>query len=153
MSKKKNKAAKRPSANANANANANAGEAKGEDNREHPRVPLDVLVQVRSDSIAQFRAVHAKNLSVGGMFIAMSEGAGTMSESGKVVAAKAVGTQVFFQFTVKDGGTLIEGLGKIVHASPAGLGVEFVSVLEPSKSIIRTLVEERLKTPAAPSAQ
>jgi hypothetical protein len=141
MSKsKKNKAAKRP-------AESNA--AEGAESRQHPRVPLDVLVQVRSDSIAQFRAVHAKNLSVGGMFIATSEGAGTMSESGKVAAAKAVGTQVFFQFTVKDGGTLIEGLGKIVHASPAGLGVEFVSVLEPSKSIIRALVEERLKAPAA----
>lgn len=133
---KKNKAAKRP----------------GEENRQHPRVPLDVLVQVKSDSIAQFRAVHAKNLSVGGMFIATNEGAGTMSESGKIAAAKSVGTQVFFQFTVKDGGTLIEGLGKIVHASPAGLGVEFVSVLEPSASIIRALVEERLKATPAPSA-
>jgi hypothetical protein len=134
MSKsKKNKAAKRPT------------EPKGADQRQHPRVPLDVLVQVKSDSIAQFRAVHAKNLSVGGMFIAAGEGTGSMSESGKVAAAKSVGTQIFFQFTVKDGGTLIEGLGKIVHASPAGLGVEFVSVLEPSASIIRTLVEERLK--------
>lgn len=140
MSKsKKNKAAKRPDA-----------PNKGEDNRQHPRVPLEVLVQVKSDSIAQFRAVHAKNLSVGGMFIATTEGAGTMSESGKVAAAKSVGTQVFFQFTVKDGGTLIEGLGKIVHASPAGLGVEFVSVLEPSASIIRALVEERLKASPPP---
>lgn len=146
MSKsKKNKAAKRPDSSKSAAKDS----AKGEDDRQHPRVQLEVLVQVRSDSIAQFRAVHAKNLSVGGMFIATSEGAGTMSESGKVVAAKAVGTQVFFQFTVKDGGTLIEGLGKIVHASAAGLGVEFVSVLEPSASIIRTLVEERLKAPAA----
>lgn len=107
----------------------------GEEQRQHPRVALDVLVQMRSDSIDQFRQVHAKNLSVGGMFIAGG-------------AQKPVGTQVFFQFTVKDGGTLIEGLGKVVHSSPNGLGVEFVSVLEPSKSIIRALVEERLKSPA-----
>jgi hypothetical protein len=110
-----------------------------EDQRKHPRVPLEILVQVRSDSIDQFRAMHAKNISVGGMFIEVS------SENAK----KPVGSDVFFQFTVKDGGTLIEGLGRVVHASDKGMGVEFVSVLEPSKSIIRTLVETRLR-PDAP---
>lgn len=117
-----------------------AAKNKGADQRAHPRVPLEVLVQVKSDTIEQFKQVHAKNISVGGMFIAASgESAGT----------RGVGSQVYFQFTVKDGGTLIEGLGKIVHASAAGIGVEFVSVLEPSASIIRSLVDERLKAPAA----
>ena len=108
----------------------------GADERAHPRVPLEVLVQVRSDSVDQFKQLHAKNLSVGGMFIATE---------GNDPARRPLGTQVFFQFTVKDGGTLIEGLGKIVHSSATGLGVEFISVLEPSASIIRMLVEERLK--------
>jgi hypothetical protein len=108
---------------------------KKKNQRQHPRAPLDALVQVRSDSVEHFRQVHAKNVSVGGMFIAGS-------------AARVVGAQVFFQFTVKDGGTLIEGLGKIVHASPNGIGIEFVSVLEPSASIIRALVNDRLKMPA-----
>jgi uncharacterized protein (TIGR02266 family) len=102
------------------------------ENRKHPRVPLDVLVQVRVDTIEQFLQVHGKNLSVGGMFI-------------QTTAAKPVGTQLYFQFTVKDGGTLIEGLGKVVHASPHGMGVEFVSVLEPSATIIRTLVGQRIE--------
>ena len=106
--------------------------AKGTaDHRKHPRVPLVILVQVTSDSIAQFRAVHAKNLSVGGMFI-------------ETPSPRALGASVFFQFTVKDGGTLIEGLGKVVHSSSTGMGVEFVSVLEPSASIIRKLVGDRL---------
>ena len=100
--------------------------------RQHPRVALEVLVQVKSDSIEEFRALHAKNISVGGMFIAST-------------MARPMGAQLFFQFTVKDGGTLIEGLGKVVHSSPTGMGVEFVSVLEPVASIIRTLVEQRLK--------
>lgn len=104
---------------------------KGSDHRKHPRVPLAILVQVTSDSIAQFRAVHARNLSVGGMFI----------ETDK---PRAVGSSVFFQFLVKDGGTLIEGLGRVVHASPHGMGIEFVSVLEPSASIIQKLVTDRL---------
>jgi hypothetical protein len=106
-----------------------------EEQRKHPRVPLEILVQVRSDSIEQFRSMHAKNISVGGMFIESN-------------TKKPVGSDVFFQFTVKDGGTLIEGLGRVVHASDRGMGVEFVSVLEPSLSIIRTLVESRLR-PAA----
>lgn len=106
------------------------------DHRKHPRVPLELLVQVTSDSIAQFRAVHAKNLSVGGMFI-------------ETPTPRTVGSSVFFQFTVKDGGTLIEGLGRVVHASTSGMGVEFVSVLEPSASIIRKLVADRLASSRA----
>lgn len=98
--------------------------------RKHARVPLELLVQVTSDSIAQFRAVHAKNLSVGGMYIETPQ-------------PRAVGASVFFQFTVKDGGTLIEGLGRVVHSTKTGMGVEFVSVLEPSASIIRKLVADR----------
>ena len=119
-----------------------ADKKAGADLRAHPRVPLEVLVQVKSDTIDQFKQLHAKNISVGGMFIAATEGTAG--------APRTVGTQVYFQFTVKDGGTLIEGLGKIVHASASGLGVEFVSVLEPSASIIRTLVDERLKATTAP---
>lgn len=114
---------------------------KGAELRVHPRVPLELLVQVRSDTVEQFRQVHARNVSAGGMFIATPPAGAT---------PRAIGTQVYFQFTVKDGGTLIEGLGKIVHASATGIGVEFVSVLEPSASIIRTLVDERLKAVAAP---
>jgi hypothetical protein len=101
------------------------------ENRKHPRVPLDILVQVRSDSVAQFRQVHAKNISVGGMFIATEE-------------KRTKGDEIYFQFTVKDGGTLIEGLGKVVHVGTDGLGVEFTSVLEPSATIIQTLVAERI---------
>lgn len=104
----------------------------GADNRRHPRVPLDVLVQLRSDSVDAFRAMHARNLSIGGMFIATKE-------------KRPQGAEIFFQFTVKDGGTLIEGLGRVVHVSDDGIGVEFVSVLEPSASIIRALVDERLR--------
>ncbi len=111
-------------------------ETAGREKRKHPRVPLEMLVQVKSDSIEAFKAMHAKNLSVGGMFI-------------EEAPPRPVGTQIYFHFTVKDGGTLIEGLGKVVHASDKGMGVEFVSVLEPSASIIRTLVTQRLSTPAA----
>jgi len=130
------KSAAKKSADA-ADAGAAKDPAKGSlEHRKHPRVPLELLVQVTSDSIAQFRAVHAKNLSIGGMFI----------ETDK---PRAVGATLFFQFTVKDGGTLIEGLGRVVHAAPQGMGVEFLSVLEPSASIIRKLVADRLASSPA----
>jgi hypothetical protein len=109
-----------------------AKEESGADQRKHPRVPLDFLVQIKSDSIEQFKSMHAKNISLGGMFI-------------ETTTPRPKDSQVYFQFTVKDGGTLIEGLGRVVHASDKGMGVEFVSVLEPSASIIRVLVEERLR--------
>ena len=111
---------------------ATAAASDGPENRKHPRVPLEVLVQVRSDDVHTFRALHAKNLSIGGMFIETRE-------------RREQGAQVYFQFTVKDGGTLIEGLGRVVHVSERGMGIEFVSVLEPSATIIRTLVDERLR--------
>lgn len=112
----------------------------GSDLRRHPRVSLEVLVQVKSDNIDAFKAVHAKNISMGGMFIATQP-------SGPPLA-RSVGAEIFFQFTVKDGGTLIEGLAKVVHSSAAGLGLEFVSVLEPSRTIIKALVDERLRQSA-----
>lgn len=105
----------------------------GRDQRKHARIPLDFIMQVKSDSIDQFKELHAKNISVGGMFIQTAE-------------ARPVGSDLFFQFTLKDGGTLIEGLGKVVHSSAQGMGVEFVSVLEPSASIIRALVESRVRS-------
>ena len=127
-----NKAAKKSAKRGGAGGDGKSGA----EHRKHPRVPLELLVQVTSDSIAQFRAVHAKNLSAGGMFI-------------ETPTPRAVGASVFFQFTVKDGGTLIEGLGRVVHASSTGMGVEFVSVLEPSASIIRKLVADRLASSRA----
>jgi Tfp pilus assembly protein PilZ len=111
-------------------------DAAGAELRKHTRVPLELLLQVTCDSIAQFRSVHARNLSVGGMFI-------------ETETPRAVGASVFFQFTVKDGGTLIEGLGRVVHASKTGMGIEFLSVLEPSASIITKLVADRLASSPA----
>jgi hypothetical protein len=108
------------------------------ENRKQPRVPFDALVQIRSDSVQQFRAVHAKNLSTGGMFIDTSQSPG--------VRPREKGAEIYFQFTVKDGGTLIEGLGRVVHVDDNGFGIEFISVLEPSKSVIEILVAQRLET-------
>jgi hypothetical protein len=99
--------------------------------REHPRVGLGLLIQIRATSIGEFKAVHCDNISLGGMFL-------------KTAERRPLGAEVFFQFTLKDGGTLIEGLGRIVRLADDGMGLQFVSVLEPSATIIRRLVDERL---------
>lgn len=111
-------------------ATEHTGKGKSQQ-RKHPRVPLNLLVQLRSSSVEDFRASHGANLSIGGMFITTRD-------------RRPVGSQVFFQFTLRDGGTLIEGLGRVVHVSDDGMGLEFISVLEPSAGIIRALVAERL---------
>jgi|GEM_PF-681678 len=99
--------------------------------REHPRVGLGLLIQIRASSIDEFKGVHCDNISLGGMFL-------------KTAERRPLGAEVFFQFTLKDGGTLIEGLGRVVRLADDGMGLQFVSVLEPSATIIRRLVDERL---------
>jgi uncharacterized protein (TIGR02266 family) len=105
--------------------------------RKDPRAPLDLLVQVRTSSLEEFRAIHAVNLSAGGMFLRTDD-------------VRPVGSEIYFQLVLETGGPLLEGFGRVVHASAPdakerGMGVEFVSVLEPSRSIIQALVAERLR--------
>ena len=79
---------------------------------------------------------HAVNLSVGGMFIATRN-------------PWAKGALVYLQFRVADGGTLIEGLAKVVHVNPPGhkqpgMGVEFVSLDEDSREFIDSAIATQL---------
>lgn len=101
------------------------------DKRQHPRASLGLLIQIRSDSIDEFRSVHCENISLGGMFLRTDQ-------------RRPLGSEIFFQFTLAGRGTLIEGLGQVVRVAPDGVGVKFISLLEPSASIIRHLVEDRL---------
>lgn len=106
--------------------------------RSYPRVPLRMLVQFRLHDVAEFMREHAVNLSVGGMFIA------TRSPWPKE-------SLVYLQFRIADGGTLIEGLGKVVHVNPpghkeAGMGVEFVNLDEESREFIDAAIAARLKS-------
>lgn len=103
-----------------------------EEQRRAPRVTLGLLIQVRSSSIDEFKQVHCENISTSGMFLRTTE-------------RRPLGVEVFFQFTVSGGGTLIEGLGKVVRITDDGMGIEFVSLLEPSASIVKKLVDERLR--------
>ena len=103
---------------------------KGGEQRKHPRVSLNMLVQVDVASIESFKSEHCANISEGGMFLRTKD-------------VRPIGTSLFFQLVLKDGGPLIEGQAKVVRVEGDGMGVEFESLLEPSKSIVAALVAER----------
>jgi molecular chaperone DnaK len=103
----------------------------GEERRRSPRVPLNLLIQFRFDSLEEFLVDYADNISEGGMLLRSDD-------------PRPIGSLVYLQFTLKDGTRLIEGLGKVVHSSAAGLGVEFVSFDEESTQMIQAIVAQRL---------
>ncbi len=107
----------------------------GRERRVHPRLPLKMLVQVRMHDLDEFMRVYAANISVGGMFI-------------RSTAPHPVGANIYLQFRLDDGSTVIEGLGKVVHVNPPehpspGMGVEFVSLDDESRALIDSIIRER----------
>ena len=107
----------------------------GDNRRRYPRVPLNLLIQYRFDTLEDFLCEYAANISEGGMFITTD-------------APRDQGSMVYLQFSLHDGTKLIEGLGKVAHVSPgsaepAGMGIEFLSFDETSTELIRAIVAER----------
>jgi len=97
-----------------------------------------MLVQFRLKSYEQFLADYAHDLSISGIFIRTEE-------------PKPEGSLLYFQFTTRNDGSLIEGLGRVVRIVPAkdeepgGMGIEFVNVEEPSATLIREIVKKRVE--------
>ena len=103
--------------------------------RLHYRSQLNMLVQFRVGDLKEFMREYAANISGGGMFVRTRE-------------PHPEGSMIYLQFRLKDGSTIIEGLGKVVHVnSPEhaipGMGVEFVNLDADSKKIIDSIVEQR----------
>ena len=109
----------------------------GAERRRYKRVPLNLLVQHRFESLDSFLEEVASDISVGGLFL-------------KTENPKAVGTTVYLRFALSDGLPLIEGIGEVVwcHDKPEsdssrGMGIEFVSLDEESRKLIESIVGER----------
>ena len=108
----------------------------GADKRRYPRVTLDLLVQYRVDTFEDFLSEYAANISTGGMFIETEE-------------PRPVGTQLYFQFHLRDGTRLIEGLGEVVRVNPPesdypGMGLTFNNLDADSRELIEAIVQDRL---------
>jgi len=107
----------------------------GLNQRKHQRASLSLLVQYRFDTFDDFLGEYASDISLGGMFI-------------RTETPRPTGSMIYLQFSLKDGSTLIEGLGKVCHVTPpggerpAGMGVEFLNFDEESRSFIESLVQD-----------
>lgn len=109
----------------------------GRERRLHRRVPLELLVQHRFDSLTDFMQEVATDISVGGMFL-------------RTKAKHKVGDTIYLRFALADGLPLIEGIGRVVRVNSAsglhaitGLGIEFVSLDRESRKLIESIVAER----------
>jgi len=97
--------------------------------RKHRRTRVSLLVQYRFNSLEDFLAEYAINLSPGGIFIATDD-------------PSPVGTMLYLQFSLKDGSKLIEGMGRVAHIQqptadqPRGMGVEFVQFDADSMALV-----------------
>src|SRR3954469_21255042 len=110
--------------------------SSGRKDRKHARTPVSLLVQNRFNSLEDFLAEYATNLSPGGIYITTDD-------------PSPVGTMLHLQFSLKDGSRLIEGMGRVAHVhknaagQPCGMGVEFVQFDERSMALIARICSGR----------
>jgi uncharacterized protein (TIGR02266 family) len=116
-------------------------EPSGSNRRRFARIRLQLLVQFRFDSLDDFAAEYASDLSAGGIFL-------------KTDQPREQGTFVFLQFSLRDGSRIIEGLGRVVRVVPpgvpgrtAGMGIEFVNLDADSTAVLEEIVARRLAGP------
>jgi uncharacterized protein (TIGR02266 family) len=108
----------------------------GPNRRKYPRTQVSLLVQYRFNSLEDFLAEYAVNISPGGIFISTER-------------PSPVGTMLYLQFSLKDGSKLIEGMGRVVRVQPGGpgvpkgMGIEFVQFDEKSIDLIAKICEGR----------
>jgi uncharacterized protein (TIGR02266 family) len=109
--------------------------------RQHPRRPLELVVQLSFESRDQFISAHARDVSLGGMFIRCDR----QVTSGAVIC---------LQFVLTGGDKLFEGLVRVAHVNQAGspgepgFGVEFMSLDDESQALIEAIVSGRQRQSA-----
>jgi hypothetical protein len=57
---------------------------------------------------------------------------------------RPVGSLIYFQFALREGTRLIEGLGSVVRVQQDGMGIEFVGLKDKSKAMIDHIVQQRM---------
>ena len=106
------------------------------DRRRFPRVRLNMLVQFRVDSYEDFLKEYATDLGVGGMFVHTD-------------TPREHGSMIYFQFMIRGGRSIIQGLGRVVHVNPSGgqhpsgMGIEFVSLDDDTQAVIQEIIDHR----------
>jgi len=111
-----------------------------EERRRHPRAPIDLLVGVKFDSVQQFLAVYAEDLSESGMFL-RSEHAGPLREPGQIIELRFdAGTQRIVQGRDR----VVRVLEAKAEGKPAGIAVEFTELDPVSRQLVQAIVRIKL---------
>jgi uncharacterized protein (TIGR02266 family) len=113
-------------------------ERAADNGRGAPRVPVSMLVQYRFDTLEDFAAEYAVDLSTTGIFVQSDQ-------------PQKVGSMVYLQITLKDGSKLIEGFGRVARVGQdsrgqEGMGIQFISFDDESMELIEKLVAARLES-------
>jgi molecular chaperone DnaK len=94
-------------------------------------------VQFRFDTFEEFLAEYSLNISPGGIFI-------------RTQNPREEGAIIYLQFALRDGSTLIEGMGRVVRVNfpgetkrPAGMGIEFTNFDDESMALIAEICAQR----------
>jgi hypothetical protein len=113
-----------------------------EERRRHPRAPVDLLVGVKFESVQQFLAVYAEDISESGMFL-RSEHAGPLREPGEMLELRF------------DAGNrrIVQGRARVVRVvepsgpgEPGGIAIEFVELDSVSRRLLEAVVRIKLAT-------
>jgi uncharacterized protein (TIGR02266 family) len=115
--------------------------AQGPENREHPRVPFESEVRISYSDLSELVKECAANLSLGGMFVRMSN-------------APPVGTELSFEINIEAEANLLRGKGRVAwvrrsawsESEQPGIGIEFLEIDEMSKAIIFRIVDQYIQS-------
>jgi len=111
-----------------------------EERRRHPRAPVDLLDGVKFESVQQFLAVYAEDISESGMFL-RSEHAGPLRQVGEILELRF------------DAGSrrIVEGRARVVRVlepstagQPGGIAIEFVELDPVSRKLVEAIVRIKL---------
>ncbi len=114
------------------------GEPMAQDTRKDKRATLDSLVvRYKSATVDEFIENHSHDVSAGGLFV-------------QTEAPFTAGTLLKFEIRIGDDQSVIVGVGRVVwkrdtvtpDGRPPGMGVKFIKIDDPSKTLIRNLVEK-----------
>ena len=109
--------------------------------RQGKRTPVTLKIKFKSETLEQFIERYAVDVSQGGIFIRTKE-------------PLAVGTQMRFEFQLRDASPLIAGEGTVVWtrendpSRPAiapGMGVRFDRLADGSQSVLERILAEKAK--------
>lgn len=94
------------------------------------RASVVAPVRCRYDSILDFADTVSMNISRSGMFLTTDD-------------PPPAGTKVDFELALADGFALLRGRGEIVRVSdsPAGIGIKFLELDDPSRKLIERIVD------------